>query len=192
MKFRELKEIVKCDLYRAIGDSSCLSFCKQLILGESFKYIFWMRLTYFLHKNGALFKPLFILSYFILKHYRYKFGIYLPYKTTVGKGFYIGHFGGIVINEQCVIGENCNISHCVTLGVSNRGSRKGCPEVGNNVYIAPGVKIIGAVKIGNNAAIGANAVVTKDLPDNSVAVGIPAKIISFEGSAGYINKIKPE
>ena len=191
MKYSELKEIINCDLYRAAGCSSFAALLKQFFFGESFKYIFWMRVTNYLSKKNVLMKPFFVLSYFILKHYRYKFGIYLPYKTKVGKGFYIGHFGGIVINEHCVIGENCNISHCVTLGVANRGSKKGFPEIGNKVYLAPGVKIIGAVKIGNNAAVGANCVVTKDLPDNAVAVGIPAKIISYEGSSGYINRIKP-
>jgi len=62
------------------------------------------------------------------------------------------------------------------------------PEIGDNVYIGPGAKIIGNIKIGNNAAIGANCVVTKDVPENGVVVGVPGRVISFEGSAGYINK----
>ena len=61
------------------------------------------------------------------------------------------------------------------------------PTIGDNVYLGPGAKIFGKIQVGNNAAIGANCVVTRDVPDNGVAVGIPAKVISYEGSTGYIN-----
>lgn len=92
------------------------------------------------------------------------------------------------MNSNVVIGKNCNISHLVTLGVSNRGTRKGVPTIGDNVYIGPGAKIIGNIIVGNHAAIGANCVVTKDVPDNAVVVGVPGKVISLDGSVGYINK----
>ena len=118
----------------------------------------------------------------------YKLGISIPPDTQIGSGFYIGHFGGIVVNRRCVIGKNCNISQGVTLGQANRGKNKGYPTLGDNVYIGPGAKIVGAVKIGNNVAIGANCVVTKDIPDDSVVVGIPGRIISKEGSKGYVNR----
>jgi len=124
----------------------------------------------------------------MLTHYTYKFGISIPFETTIGSGFYIGHFGGIVVNEGSVIGKNCNISHGVTLGEAQRGEKKGCPVVGDNVYIGPGAKIVGAVRVGNHAAIGANCVVTKDVPDHAVVVGIPGRVISEEGSAGYVNR----
>jgi serine O-acetyltransferase len=113
-------------------------------------------------------------------------GIDIPANTQVGKGFYIGHFGEIIINEDVKIGENCNISQGVTIGVGGRGENSGCPIIGDRVFIGPGAKIFGKIKIGNDVAIGANAVVTKDLPDNAVAVGIPAKIISYKGSQDFI------
>ena len=73
------------------------------------------------------------------------------------------------------------------MGQASRGRRKGWPTIGDNVYIAPGAKIVGNVKIGNCVAIGANCVVTTDIPDNGVVVGVPGKVISFEGSQGYVN-----
>lgn len=94
-----------------------------------------------------------------------------------------------MISAGADIGENCNISQGVTIGVVNRGPKAGAPSIGDRVYIGPGAKIIGNIKIGNDVAIGANAVVTKDIPDNAVAVGVPAKVISYEGSAGYINRV---
>jgi serine O-acetyltransferase len=85
-----------------------------------------------------------------------------------------------------VIGRNCNISQGVTLGQANRGPRKGYPVIGDNVYIGPGAKVIGNVRVGSKVAIGANCVVTRDVPDNAVAVGIPGHVVSSERSAGYV------
>ncbi|VXD11307.1 Serine acetyltransferase [Planktothrix serta PCC 8927] len=113
-------------------------------------------------------------------------GIDIPATTQISKGFYIGHFGGIIINQDVKIGENCNISQGVTIGVGGRGENSGCPVIGDRVFIGPGAKIFGKIKIGNDVAIGANAVVTKDLPDQAVAVGIPAKIVSYKGSKDFI------
>jgi serine O-acetyltransferase len=62
----------------------------------------------------------------------------------------------------------------------------GCPKIGDRVFIGPGAKIFGAITIGNDVAIGANAVVTKNLPDEAVAVGIPAKVVNLNGSKDYI------
>ena len=113
-------------------------------------------------------------------------GISIPYRAKIGRGLYIGHFGGIFVNEDAVIGENCNLSQGVTIGIGGRGTSRGCPKIGDRVFIGPGAKIFGAITIGNDVAIGANAVVMKDLPDAAVAVGIPAKVISFKGSKDYI------
>lgn len=124
--------------------------------------------------------------------YEYKFGIAISYQTQIDSGFFIGHMGGIVVNKNTIIGKNCNLSHQVTLGVTRRGARKGSPIIGDNVYIGPGAKVIGKIRVGNHAAIGANCVVTKDVPDNGVVVGIPGKIISFDGSSGYINNTNYE
>jgi serine O-acetyltransferase len=113
-------------------------------------------------------------------------GIDIPNQAEVGKGLYIGHFGGIFLNSGVKMGEYCNLSQGVTIGVGGRGENSGCPKLGDRVFIGPGAKIFGPITIGNDVAIGANAVVTKDLPDNAVAVGIPAKIISYKGSKDFI------
>ncbi len=122
----------------------------------------------------------------MLNHYKFKFGISIPYETKIDSGLYIGHFGGIVVSGKSIIGKNLNISQGVTLGMANRGPNKGYPVIGDNVYIGPGAKIVGAVKIGNNVAIGANCVVTKNIPDNAVVVGVPGKIISYNGTSNYV------
>lgn len=80
------------------------------------------------------------------------------------------HYGTIVVNPACRIGINCNINADVNIGM-------GGSIIGNDCYISPGVKIVKPVHIGNHVVIGANAVVTKDIPDDCMVVGIPAKII---------------
>ncbi len=113
-------------------------------------------------------------------------GISIPASAKIGKSFYIGHFGGIILNSETIIGKNCNISQGVTIGVSGIGDKRGVPVIGDNAYIGANAVICGKINIGNNVLIGACSLVNKDLPDNSVAVGVPAQIISGKSSEGYI------
>jgi serine O-acetyltransferase len=113
-------------------------------------------------------------------------GISIPASAVIGHSFYIGHFGGIILNANTIIGNNCNISQGVTIGVSGQGVTRGTPVIGDNVYIGANTVLAGNIKIGNNCLVGACTLVNRDLPDNSVAVGVPAQIVSSNGSEGYI------
>lgn len=103
-----------------------------------------------------------IWHYFIHKHLSYKLGFTL-YKNQFGPGLYIMHYGTIVVNPACRIGANCNINADVNIGM-------GGSIIGNDCYISPGVKIVKPVHIGYHVVIGANAVVTKDIPDDCMVV----------------------
>ncbi len=186
MNFKEYKFLVFSDLYRTAGTVAWPSLIRHILIGGSYKYNFWMRTCAYTKNNRILKYSIYPFAKFFLGRLTYKLGISILPDTKIGSGFYIGHFGGIVVNGQSVIGKNCNISQGVTLGQANRGQNKGYPTLGNDIYIGPGAKIVGSVKIGNNVAIGANCVVTKDIPDNSVVVGIPGKVISQDGSKGYV------
>jgi serine O-acetyltransferase len=102
-------------------------------------------------------------------------GICLPAAARIGKGLYIGHFGGIFVHPDVTMGEGCSISQGVTLG--ERGGRRGSPQVGDGVYIGAGAKVLGNVRIGDGAQIGANAVVVHDVPAGATAVGVPARVV---------------
>ncbi|MGL6041571.1 MAG: serine O-acetyltransferase [Deefgea sp.] len=103
-------------------------------------------------------------------------GIDLPCETTVGRRLRIDHFGGIIISGDAIIGDDVILRHGVTLGLKHEGER-GAPRLGHRVEVGAGAKILGDIHIGDDAKIGANAVVLMDVPAGAVAVGIPAKII---------------
>jgi serine O-acetyltransferase len=100
-------------------------------------------------------------------------------KASIGRGTKFHHHGiGCVVHPNTVIGNDCNIFQNVTLGSKwpNGVCESGAPNVGDNVFIGAGAVVIGSVKIGNNSIIGANAVVITDVPENSIALGVPATI----------------
>lgn len=191
MRFAELRFLWRSDLYRHYGRADLLAFIKMLLVywePPGAKYAFILRLCQFLRvaRPRVLLAPFYVVSRIVLKHYEYTFHIRIAPATRIGPGLYIGHFGDIGVNQRAVIGANCNISQGVSIGQASRGRRKGHPVIGDNVFIGPGAKIIGRVRIGNNVAIGANCVVTRDIPDNAVVVGVPGRVISYEGAADYI------
>jgi serine O-acetyltransferase len=103
-------------------------------------------------------------------------GVELPCEAIIGSRFCIEHIGGIVVSGDAVFGDDCTIRNGVTVGLRNRGVR-GSPRLGDRVDIGAGAKLLGTIIIGNDTAIGANAVVLSDVPADSIAVGIPARII---------------
>lgn len=102
-------------------------------------------------------------------------GIYLPRGASIGPGLRIHHFGGIVISPNVVIGCNCTLRNNVCIG--NRHGGYDVPTIGDNVEFGVGSVVIGNIHVGNNACIGANAVVLTDVPENTSAVGVPARLI---------------
>ena len=113
-------------------------------------------------------------------------GISIPYTSEIGAGFYIGHFGGIIINASAVIGVNCNISQGVTIGVSGREEKRGVPVIGDNVYIGVNAVIAGKITVGDNCVIGANSLVINSVEANKTVLGVPAVVINSNTSKDYI------
>lgn len=129
----------------------------------------------------------------IYKVRRHRLGVRLGFSVPInvfGPGLSIAHYGTLVINKDCRIGENCRIHVDVNIGTkAGESGQVAC--IGDNAYIGPGVKIFGKVKLGNNIAIGANSVVNKSFPEgNCTIAGIPAKVISEKNSQGLW--LKPE
>lgn len=148
------------------------------------KFMTIFRLTqYFRRRNRFLF----YFFFFWLRRLKFKYGFDISYRTQIGKGFYIGHFGNIVIHGDTIIGDNCNISQGITLGVSNSGATIGVPKIGNNVFIGPGACIFGNIIIGNHVTVGSNTVVTDNIPDFHTVLSPTCVIIDKDLSAFYIH-----
>lgn len=122
-----------------------------------------------------------------LMNYSWKVHIQISRKTQIGKGFYIGLFGRIVINGEAVIGEYCNISPGCVIGQENRGDRKGAPTIGNRVFMGANSIIVGKITIGDDVLIAPNAFVNCDVPSHSVVIGNPARVFHRDNATeGYI------
>lgn len=142
---------------------------------------FWAMLVYRLGRwrygvRPAPLRKFFSLIYRVLyKMIQITTGIEMPCEAVVGRNFVIDHFGGIIVSGYASFGDNCRIRNGVVVGL-RRVEEKLAPTVGNNVDIGAGAKLLGPIRIGDNVVIGANAVVLCDVPDNSIAVGVPATI----------------
>lgn len=131
----------------------------------------WYRVANYLYKHNVPLLPIF-LTYCI----RIIFGCYIPSSAQIGSGTKFGYGGiGVVIHARSIIGKNCIISQGVTLGGTSK--KYGVPCLGDNVLVGCGAKIMGPVFIGDNVVIGANSVVIDNIPSNTLAVGIPARVI---------------
>lgn len=142
---------------------------------------FWVMLVYRFGRWRYRVRPVLLRKFFSLIYkVLHKFiqiiaGIDLPCEVEIGKGFIIDHFGGIVVSGYAKFGDHCRIRNGVVVGLKNV-EEPGAPIIGNNVDIGAGAKVLGKIRIGNNVLIGANAVVISNVPDNSIAVGVPAVI----------------
>jgi serine O-acetyltransferase len=117
----------------------------------------------------------------------YRYGFQIPSITPIGEGFFIGHFGTIVISVNASIGKNCNIAHGFTIG-SAKGKNAGAPQVKDFVWIGTGAVLVGNIQVGPNVMIAPNAFVNSDVSPHSIVIGNPDKIISKQNpTKNYIN-----
>lgn len=144
----------------------------EVLLYPSFKVMIYYHISHKLYLKGHFF-----LARYLCERAKRKTGIEIHPGATIGDDFFIDHGSGVVIGETTIIGNNVTIYHGVTLGGTSSDKVKRHPTVMDNVMIGSGAKILGNITIGSNTKIGANAVVTKDIPDDSVVVGVPGKCI---------------
>ncbi|SEM73605.1 serine O-acetyltransferase [Sphingomonas gellani] len=186
--FRQLRTLLAEDLFRYSGRVSAAQALKHYLFTPGFKYTVWMRSTGYLKTGKVTKMALYPLFKLILLRLRYKYGLAIPENTVIGGGLFINRFGGIYIHNDAIIGRNCNITPGVLLGQINRGSKAGAPTLGDRVFLGSGAKVVGRVTVGDDAAIGVNALVTSDVPPNAVMAAPQATMISERGSGAYINR----
>lgn len=138
--------------------------------------IIWYRISHFFYKHRMKF-----LARLFSQLGRFFTGIEIHPGATIGKGLFIDHGSGVVIGETTIIGDDCTIYQGVTLGGTGKETGKRHPTLGNNVMVGSGAKILGPFKVGDNSRIAAGAVVLAKVPENSTAVGAPARIVRRNG-----------
>lgn len=158
--------------------------------GGSGRYL--RKVCYYLRKLQTSSRKNPVRYYYVLRYISLcnKNGIQIPWNTSIGKGFYIGHPYNITINPDSVLGDNVNIHKGATIGQENRGKRKGAPKIGNKVYIGVNSTVVGNITVGDDVLIAANTFVNCDVPSHSIVIGSPCKIIHKDNATeGYINNI---
>ena len=183
--FNNLKETIAA--YQA-RDPAARSWLEILLLYPGIKAIRSHRLAHWCYLHDLKF-----LARAISQRSRRRTGIEIHPGATIGRRLVIDHGMGIVIGETAEIGDDCLIYHGVTLGGTGKDVGKRHPTIGNNVLIGTGAKVLGPIKVGDNSRIAANSVVLREIPEDSTAVGIPARVVRIAGQkvnfAGEVDQV---
>lgn len=183
--FNNLRETIAA--YQA-RDPAARSWMEILLLYPGIKAVRSHRLAHWCYRHDLKF-----LARAISQRSRRRTGIEIHPGATIGRRLVIDHGMGIVIGETAEIGDYCTIYHGVTLGGTGKDVGKRHPTIGNNVLIGTGAKVLGPIKVGDNSRIAANSVVLKEIPEDSTAVGIPARVVRIAGQkvnfAGEVDQV---
>lgn len=170
---RQVREDVRATRER---DPAAKSDWEVILLYSGVHAVAAYRLAHRIHENGHPFA-----ARAISQTARFITGIEIHPAATIGKGLVIDHGMGVVIGETAEIGDNCTLYQGVTLGGTGKDVGKRHPTLGDNVMVGAGAKVLGPFRIGDNTKIAAGAVVLSEIPDQSTAVGIPAKVVKRQG-----------
>ncbi len=180
--FEDLKDTIRA--YQA-RDPAARSALEVLLLYPGLKAVRSHRRAHWCYTHGLHF-----LARLISQASRRRTGIEIHPGATIGKRLVIDHGMGLVIGETAEIGDDCLIYHGVTLGGTGKDVGKRHPTIGNNVLIGTGAKVLGPITIGSGSRVAANSVVLKDIPENSTAVGIPARVVRLAGQKiDYVKEV---
>lgn len=168
-------------------DPACDQYCLPLLYFKGFHAIQAHRINHWLWHHGRK-----TLAYFLQNRMSEVFGVDVHPAAKFGRGIMIDHGTGVVIGETAVLGNDISILHGVTLGGSGKESGDRHPKIGNGVMIGANASILGNIRIGENAKIGAGSVVVKDVPPCSTAVGVPAKVVGVSAQCKPADEMKQD
>ncbi|MCM1544679.1 MAG: serine O-acetyltransferase [Ruminococcus sp.] len=171
--FERIKEDLQCVKDR---DPAARSVLEIMLLYPGYKAIRSYRKAHWLYKH-----KMFFLARAVSQHSVRKTNIEIHPGAQIGRRIFIDHGTGVVIGETTIIGDDCTIYQGATLGGTGKEHGKRHPTIGNNVMIGAGAKVLGPMKIGDNSNVAAGAVVLSEIPPNSTAVGVPARVVKQDG-----------
>ncbi|TAM72194.1 serine O-acetyltransferase [Mycobacterium sp.] len=160
----------------------------EVILAYPGVHAIWgHRITHWLWNRGAR-----VVARTLAEFTRIVTGVDIHPGAVLGGGLFIDHATGVVIGETAEVGDDVTLYHGVTLGGSGSDTGKRHPTVGDRVIIGAGAKVLGAIKIGDDSRIGANAVVVKPVPSSAVVIGVPGQVISRHGRSSPDDSMMPD
>lgn len=157
-------------------DPAARNCLEIFLLYSGFHAVFWYRLSHWLYRHHRFF-----LARLVSQTTRWFTGIEIHPGAQIGRGLLIDHGSGVVIGETAVIGDDCTLYQGVTLGGTGKETGKRHPTLGNHVMVGSGAKVLGPFRVGDNSKIASNAVVLSEIPSNSTAVGVPARVVRQNG-----------
>jgi serine O-acetyltransferase len=185
-----IRNLIQADGFRYSGSLARKSLLSTYVHQPGFRFSYHLRKVTHHSSQRQLGAFAFYAIHRIWLHlYRFRYGFDISPKTRIGPGLYIGHFGGVVISPDAILGANVNIAQGVTIGATSRGRRMGAPTLQDRVWVGAHAILVGKITIGNDALIAPGAYVNFDVPSYSVVLGNPGRIVSQKGSAGYINNV---
>jgi serine O-acetyltransferase len=185
----DLWQTLRADLFRYRGQTGRRAFWSAYLREPGFRFTCYLRKTAHYSSRKKSFAVIaYLYNRVLYHHYRFRYGFDISPTTHIGPGLYIGHFGGVVVNPHAVLGANVNIAHGVTIGAASRGPRTGAPTLEDRVWVGANAVLVGNIVIGHDALIAPGAYVNFDVPPMAVVLGNPGKVVSSEGSIGYVNR----
>ncbi len=183
-----LRDMLRADAYRYCGRSDLKGMLEAYLRHPGFRFTYYLRkVAFYSRKKRSLGIFAYVYYRICLHRYRFRYGFDISPGTSIGPGLYIGHFGGVVISPQALLGANINIAQGVTIGATSRGARMGAPTLEDRVWVGANAILVGKITIGREALIAPGAYVNFDVPSRAVVLGNPGVIVSNAGSQGYVN-----
>lgn len=189
---QKLWETLRADVYRYRASTSLRAFLSAWWSEPGFRFTWYLRKVAHYHpRRKSIHAVAYLYNRILLNHYRFRYGFDISPQTAIGPGFYLGHFGGVVISPFAVIGANVNVNQRATIGATSRGPNRGAPVLEDRVWIGAGSFVVGKVRVGHDSLIAPGSYVNFDVEPHSLVLGNPGKCVSQRGSAGYINNQAP-
>lgn len=188
LRKRSVLDTIKADLHRHEGFSGFSGFLKGWFK-PGFRYTFLLRLIWAQKKSS----PFRVLLKILRRRYRFKYGFEISLDAQIGEGFYLSDHCAPILIAPVKIGKHCNISHGVTIGHGYKNGQKGLPTLGDRVWVGPYAVVVGNITVGSDVMIAPNTFLNVNVPDNSIVIGNPAKIIErVNPTSHYIKHVLSE
>ena len=168
--------LIRSDLHRIDGRHDNKEMLHHWWHNPAFRYVLWFRIAQWARQRTWAKLLVYPFASLALERCHLRTGIRIPLSVKAGPGLSLGHWGSMIISPGCSFGANCTLGNDINMGSAGGTGKRGAPQIGDNVFVGPGVRIAGPVNIGQESAIMANTLVTGEIPPHSIAIGVPHRI----------------